>query len=69
MIADYAALTFNNFVSNVGVTYLSDSDILDVKQKAETCGLCVDDFTNLKQEREPQSLADALAAQENRQNW
>ncbi len=64
MIADYAALTFNNFVSNVGVTYLSDSDILDVKQKAETCGLCVDDFTNLKQEREPQSLADALAAQE-----
>lgn len=41
-IADYAALTFNNFVSSVGRQYMSDDLINDLRPKAELCHLPVD---------------------------
>lgn len=41
-IADYASLTLNNFVSTVGRDYMSESDIHNIAQKAESCHLEID---------------------------
>ena len=41
-IADYAALTFNNFVSSVGRQYMSDDEVRNLQQKAQRCNLPVD---------------------------
>lgn len=40
-IADYASLTLNNFVSSVGLSYMSDEDRANVAMKAEKCSLNV----------------------------
>lgn len=41
-IADFASLTFNDFVSTVGATYLSDAQLQLIGQKAAACNLKVD---------------------------
>lgn len=41
-IADYAALTLNNFVSTVGRNYISDDEVESIREKAEKCGVNVD---------------------------
>lgn len=62
-IADYAALTLNNFVSSVGRNYMSDGDIDSIKEKAEKCHINVDltpDTWDLT--RKPQPLKQSLQA-------
>lgn len=41
-IADYAALTLNNFVSSVGRNYISDNEVESIKIKADKCHIKVD---------------------------
>ena len=41
-IGDFAALTLNNFVGTVGRSYMSDSEIDTLRQKAHNCQLSVD---------------------------
>ena len=41
-IADYAALTLNNFVSSIGRDYMTEADMANIAQKAEACHLEVD---------------------------
>ena len=62
-IADYASLTLNNFVSTVGVEYMSELDLANIAQKAKSCHLEVDlssaaSSSNIK----PRPLLDVLSA-------
>lgn len=60
-IGDFAALTLNNFVGTVGRSYMSDSEIDTLKQKADNCQLPVDfspEGWNRKRQR--QSLEETL---------
>lgn len=41
-IADFASLTLNNFIGNIGKNYLSDDDLNVIKEKAEACQLTLD---------------------------
>jgi len=41
-IADYAALTLNNFVSTVGRNYINDEEVESIRVKAEKCNIKVD---------------------------
>lgn len=65
VIADYASLTLNNFVSTVGRSYMNETDIRSITEKADACDLEVDlspsgsDFV-----RKPQPLLEALTALE-----
>lgn len=62
-IADFVALTLNNFVSTSGREYMSMSDLEVIKQKAASCGIDVDlsdDGCNAI--AKPQPLMDVLLA-------
>lgn len=60
-IGDFAALTFNNFVSTVGRQYMSDDDIVNLKIKAESCRLPVDfSPAGWNKTRKAQSLIETL---------
>ncbi len=41
-IADFSALTLNNFVSTVGREYMSANDILTIEEKAKACNITID---------------------------
>lgn len=41
-IADFSALTLNNFVSTIGREYMSNKDIDFIKKKAEICNITID---------------------------
>lgn len=41
VIADYASLTLNNFISSVGRSYISEEEIIHIKSKAEKCHIQV----------------------------
>lgn len=62
-IADYAALTLNNFVSTAGRKYMTDKDIKYVAEKAKACHLEIDltsSASSSKVKRQP--LLDVLNA-------
>lgn len=62
-IADYAALTLNNFVSSVGRNYISDDEAETIRMKAGKCHIKVDlspDAWNVV--RKPQPLLQTLSA-------
>lgn len=62
-IADYAALTLNNFVSSVGRDYMTESDLKLVEEKSKACHLSVDVLSSgSAPASEPQSLLDVLRA-------
>jgi hypothetical protein len=62
-IADYAALTLNNFVSSVGSNYIGDDEIEAIRSKAETCHIKVDlTPTAWNVVRKPQPLLQTLSA-------
>lgn len=62
-IADFAALTLNNFVSTAGREYMSNEDLEIIRKKAESCSIDVDlsdDGCNAI--AKPQPLMDVLIA-------
>lgn len=62
-IADYAALTLNNFVSSVGRDYMTDEDLRLVEEKSKACHLSVDVVSSgSAPTAEPQPLLDVLIA-------
>ena len=62
-IADYAALTLNNFVSSVGRSFISDEDTTGIKEKAEKCRIKVDLSSSAwNVVRKPQPLLQTLSA-------
>lgn len=62
-IADYAALTLNNFVSSVGRDYMTESDLKLVEEKSKACHLSVDVLSSgSAPASEPQPLLDVLRA-------
>lgn len=62
-IADYAALTLNNFVSTVGRDYMSDNDLEAVEDKSKACHLTVDvKSSGSAPAAAPQPLLDVLIA-------
>ncbi len=62
-IADYASLTLNNFVSNVGRNYINDGEIPNIQQKAAKCNLTIDTTPdNWNVIRKPQPLLQTLKA-------
>lgn len=62
-IADYAALTLNNFVSTAGRSYISDSEADAIRAKAETCHIKVDlSPAAWTVSRKPQPLLETLRA-------
>lgn len=63
IIADYASLTLNNFVSTVGREYMTSSDIESIAQKAQSCNLEIDLApTSSGSNVQRQSLLDVLSA-------
>lgn len=63
VIADYVALSLNNFVSSIGQSYMSPTDIEEIQKKAEKCGVKIDfDVIGLKDADKTQSLTEALEA-------
>ena len=63
VIADYASLTLNNFVSTVGRNYMCDEDIRLISEKATVCNLDVDlSPAGCNSVRKPQPLLEALSA-------
>lgn len=42
VIADYVALTLNNFICSVGRTYMTDDDIAIIRKKADSCNIEID---------------------------
>ncbi|MDE5870311.1 MAG: putative virulence factor [Muribaculaceae bacterium] len=60
-IGDFAALTFNDFISNVGRPFLSDNEIEGLKVKAGNCRLPVDfSPTGLVKAKKRQPLMETL---------
>ncbi|MEE0997999.1 MAG: virulence factor SrfC family protein [Paludibacteraceae bacterium] len=65
VIADYASLTLNNFVSTVGREYMSDKDMINVAKKAQSCGLEIDQSSiSLNSNVSQQPLLEVLTALE-----
>lgn len=65
VIADYASLTLNNFVSTVGRGYMSEQEAAMLKNKAEICGVQVNmERAAWKVVNKRQSLIDTLKALE-----
>ena len=65
VIADYASLTLNNFVSTVGRKYMSENDIRSIAEKAKACDLEVDlSPSGSDSVSKPRPLLEALAALE-----
>lgn len=63
VIADYASLTLNNFVSSVGRSYISNEEVEDIRLKAEKCSIKVDLSSSiLDVARKPQPLLQTLRA-------
>lgn len=62
-IADFASITLNNFVANVGVNHLDKNELEDVKVKADVCNLDIDisDVTAVRR-RKKRDLVDTLKA-------
>ncbi|MCD8297378.1 MAG: putative virulence factor, partial [Prevotella sp.] len=63
VIADFASLTLNNFVSTVGRSYIKDSEIAEINAKAQRCGITInttDSCCNIV--RKPQPLLQTLKA-------
>lgn len=61
VIGDYASLTLNNFVSTVGRAYITDAEMNEIKEKAETCRLRIDfssESGDMTRQRQP--LIDTL---------
>lgn len=42
VIADYASLILNNFVSSIGRNYLKNEEVENIRKKADSCGIKVD---------------------------
>lgn len=62
-IADFAALTLNNFVSSVGRKYISDDDVESIRAKAEQCEIRIDlSPSSFDTARKPQPLLQTLKA-------
>ena len=62
-IADYAALTLNNFVSTIGRDYMTEEDLKLVEEKSKACHLSVDVLpSGSAPSAEPQPLLDVLIA-------
>lgn len=62
-IADYAALTLNNFVSSVGRNYISDDEAESIRIKADKCHIKVDLSPSAwNVVRKPQPLLQTLSA-------
>ena len=61
-IADFSAMTLNNFVSTVGQEYMSDQDIRSIHEKAEACDVAVDFSSENSNEQRPISVIEALQA-------
>lgn len=62
-IADFSALTLNNFVSTVGREYMTSDDIVMIEDKAKACNITIDSSpsaTNVKHEQI--DILDALKA-------
>ena len=63
VIADYASLTLNNFISSVGRNYIKDEELNSIRQKAEKCGIKVDITPSAWEVvRKPQPLQQTLNA-------
>lgn len=63
VIADFASLTLNNFVSTVGRNYMNDSEVENIRAKADKCHVKVDlDASSWNVVRKPQPLLQALSA-------
>lgn len=60
-VGDFVSLTLNNFVSSVGRNYIPDSELPELKAKAQACKLAID-FSpkSLEPERQPQPLLETL---------
>lgn len=68
-IADYAALTLNNFVSTVGRDYMTEEDLKLVEEKSKACHLPVDVLSSgSAPAAEPQPLLDVLIALDESRN-
>lgn len=67
-IADLSTLILNNFVSNVGRTYMTESDIVAIRKKSEMCGINVDlsddGFSIERKQQSIESVLDLLAESE-----
>lgn len=62
-IADYAALTLNNFVSTLGREYMSEQDMENISQKAKSSDLEIDLSPAVSSSNiQPQPLLDVLSA-------
>lgn len=62
-IADYAALTLNNFISSVGRDYMSEDDLALIEEKSTACNLSVDlKSSTASPSTERQPLIDVLIA-------
>lgn len=62
-IADFASLTLNNFVSTIGRDYMSDSDMENIAQKANSCHLDIDlSPAASSSNKEAQPLLEVLSA-------
>ena len=61
VIGDYASLTLNNFVSNVGRNFMKEADLQAIKEKAAVCRLNVDlSSEGLDKNNRRQPLIDTL---------
>ena len=67
-IADLSTLILNNFVSNVGRTYMTESDIVAIRKKSEMCGINVDlsddGFSIERKQQSIEGVLDLLAESE-----
>lgn len=62
-VADYAALTLNNFISSVGRNYINNDEVESIKAKANKCNIKVDLSSSAwYTDRKPQPLLQALKA-------
>ena len=62
-IADFASLTLNNFVSNIGRNYISDDELDELNQKAAKCGIKIDTSSDtFAVARKPLPVLDTLEA-------
>lgn len=62
-IADFSALTLNNFVSTIGREYMTSNDISMIEEKAESCNITIDSTPSAISVRHEQvNILDALKA-------
>lgn len=62
-IADFASITLNNFVANVGVDHIGKSELEELKGKADVCNIDID-TSDIKSARrgKKRDLVDTLKA-------